>query len=65
MRIYVNGDRHDIEPGTLAGALDILGYSGRKIATAVNGRFVAAALRPETKLAEGDKIEVVAPMQGG
>jgi sulfur carrier protein len=65
MRIYVNGDQHEIEPGTLAGALDVLGYGGRKIATAVNGRFVAASLRPATKLAEGDKVEVVAPMQGG
>ena len=36
-----------------------------KIATAVNGRFVAAAARPATKLADGDRIEVVAPMQGG
>jgi sulfur carrier protein len=65
MQIYVNGDRHNIEPGTLAGALDRLGYGGRKIATAVNGRFVAVALRPRTDLNEGDKIEVVAPMQGG
>jgi sulfur carrier protein len=31
----------------------------------VNGRFVAAAARPATKLADGDRIEVVAPMQGG
>ena len=65
MRIYVNGDKHEIQPGTLAVALDALGYGGRKIATAVNGRFVAAASRPATKLAEGDKVEIVAPMQGG
>ena len=42
-----------------------LGFGGRKIATAVNGRFVAAAARPATKLTDGDRIEVVAPMQGG
>jgi sulfur carrier protein len=65
MQIYVNGDRHEVEPGTLSGALDRLGYGGRKIATALNGRFVAAPLRPKTELNEGDKIEVVAPMQGG
>jgi sulfur carrier protein len=65
MRIYVNGDQHEVEPGTLAVALNALGYGGRKIATAINGRFVAAAARPATKLNEGDKIEVVAPMQGG
>ena len=65
MQIFVNGDRHDIEPATLALALNALGYGGKKIATAVNGRFVAAAARPELKLADGDKVEVVAPMQGG
>ena len=65
MRIFVNGDLHDIEPETLALALNRLGYGGKKIATAVNGRFVAATARPETKLADGDKVEVVAPMQGG
>jgi sulfur carrier protein len=65
MRIFVNGDQHTIDPETLAAALDRLGFGGKKIATAVNGRFVAAAARPELKLADGDKIEVVAPMQGG
>lgn len=65
MRIYVNGDRHDVEPGSLAVALTTLGYGGKKIATAINGRFVAAGARPATSLSEGDKIEVVAPMQGG
>ena len=65
MQIFVNGDRHDIEPATLALALNALGYGGKKIATAVNGRFVAAAVRPAVELSDGDKIEVVAPMQGG
>ena len=65
MRIFVNGDQHDVELRTLALALEELGYRGKKIATAVNGRFVAAALRPDTTLADGDQIEVVAPMQGG
>ena len=41
MRIFINGDQHDVEPRTLALALEELGYRGKKIATAVNGRFVA------------------------
>ena len=65
MRISVNGDQHDLVADTLASALNALGYAGRKIATAVNGRFVAAPRREATKLAEGDKVEIVAPMQGG
>ena len=65
MRIFVNGDRKDIEPETLASALNALGYGGKKIATAVNGQFVPAAARQTVRLTDGDKIEVVAPMQGG
>jgi sulfur carrier protein len=65
MRIFLNDDAHDLDAATLAAALDSLGFGGGKIATALNGRFVAAAARPSTKLADGDRIEVVAPMQGG
>ena len=65
MRIFLNDDAHDVDAATLAAVLDSLGFGGRKIATAVNGRFVAAASRPATTLADGDRIEVVAPMQGG
>ena len=65
MRIFLNDDAHDVDAVTLAAALESLGFAGRKIATAVNGRFVAAAARPSTRLTDGDRIEVVAPMQGG
>lgn len=65
MRIFLNDDAHDVEPGTLAAALEALGYGGRKIATALNGRFVAAPARSATRLSDGDRVEVVAPMQGG
>ena len=44
--------------------LDELGYAAR-VATAVNGAFVAASARGETRLAAGDRIEIVAPRQGG
>ena len=65
MQIFVNGDRRDVEPGTLALALTALGYGGKKVATAVNSRFVPAPARAATALSDGDKLEVVAPMQGG
>ena len=65
MQIFVNGDRHEVETGTLALALTALGYGGKKVATAVNGRFVPAPARAATELKNDDQIEVVAPMQGG
>jgi len=65
MLISVNGERHELNAETLDAALTALGYGNAKIATAVNGRFVAATLRERTRLSDGDQVEVVAPMQGG
>ena len=65
MKIIVNGTETDVLAATLAEALDRLDYRDAVVATAVNGRFVPAAARGATSLAEGDAIEVVAPLQGG
>jgi sulfur carrier protein len=65
MKILVNGAWRETKRSELAGALDELGYGGAVVSTAVNGEFIAAAQRARTALAEGDRIEVVAPMQGG
>lgn len=65
MRIQVNGDWREISARQLEGALEDLGYGGSVVSTAVNGEFVAAPARAHTPLAEGDRLEVLAPMQGG
>ena len=65
MRILINGASRDIHAADLSGALEELGYAGAVVATAVNGEFVPAADRPAARLADGDRIEVLAPMQGG
>ena len=64
MRITINGTPRDIAATTLAGALAEADLTGR-IATALNGAFVPAALRETTPLRDGDAIEALAPMQGG
>ena len=65
MKILVNGAWRDTLTHELAAVLEELGYGGGVVTTAVNGEFVAAAARPRTLLAEGDRLEVLAPMQGG
>ncbi|KKC34067.1 sulfur carrier protein ThiS [Devosia psychrophila] len=65
MRILLNGTEHRLAASRLDQALEALGYKGAVVATAVNGRFVPTARRPTTPLAEGDHLEVLAPMQGG
>ena len=65
MRILVNGDWRETRSGELAATLAELGYGGRIVSTAVNGEFVAADARSSTALTDGDRVEVLAPMQGG
>ncbi len=65
MRILVNGASREIRAADLPGALEELGYAGAVIATAVNGEFVAVVERQAARLTDGDRIEVLAPMQGG
>jgi len=65
MQILVNGASREVRAADLSGALEELGYGGAVIATAINGEFVAAAERQAARLADGDRIEVLAPMQGG
>ncbi|APX90771.1 thiamine biosynthesis protein ThiS [Brevirhabdus pacifica] len=66
MKITLNGETRELVPPypTLDRLLADSGFSGT-IATAVNEVFVPAAERAETPLHEGDRIEVLAPMQGG
>jgi sulfur carrier protein len=65
MRILINGASRDIGAADLSSALEELGYAGAVVATAVNGEFVPAADRQSAPLADGDRIEVLAPLQGG
>ena len=65
MRILVNDAWRETVAAELSAVLEELGYGEAVVATAVNGEFVAAAVRAGTRLAEGDRVEVLAPMQGG
>lgn len=66
MKLIVNGNARDISSATLAEALLELGYGAQSVvATALNGEFVATSARGDTMLADGDRVEILAPMQGG
>ena len=65
MWLEVNGERREIAAASLDEALEELGFAGRVVATAVNEDFVPMTARGTIRLSEGDRIEIVAPMQGG
>jgi sulfur carrier protein len=61
----VNGEPQETKGRTLAELCASLGYGDAKIATALNGSFVPATRRTDTILHDNDKVEIVAPRQGG
>ena len=65
MKIFVNGQPQELAQTQLDRALIELGFTGTALATALNGSFVAANSRSQTTLNENDRLEVLAPMQGG
>ena len=65
MKITLNGKAVEIRAATLADALAELGYADAQVATAVNEEFVPRGARAVRALAAGDRVEVVAPRQGG
>ena len=65
MRISLNGEPRDVAGPTLAAVLDELGFTGTVVATAINDEFVPATNRGDVGLTSGDRLEVLAPMQGG
>jgi sulfur carrier protein len=65
MKLVVNGEMQEVLAATLAEALQSLDLAEAKVATALNGEFVPARARAATRMKDGDRIEIVAPRQGG
>lgn len=66
MKIVVNGSAHELEAADVAAALEELGHDpGAAVATALNGDFLPREDRAAARLAEGDRLEVITPRQGG
>lgn len=65
MRLTVNGTIHEASASTFEELLSELEYEGDWLATALNGELVHRGDRPQCRLAEGDRIEILSPMKGG
>lgn len=65
MQIFVNGETIQTEIIYLNLLLKELGYEGNWLAIAVNSEVVPMNERSQFFLHEGDRIEILSPMQGG
>jgi len=66
MRISVNGEGREVDPGsTVADLVAVLGLHPRRIAVERNRRLVRRARHADTPLADGDVLEIVTLVGGG
>lgn len=66
MQIQLNGDARALagEP-TIGELIASLGLTGRRIAVEVNEEIVPRSQHDATRLAEGDRVEIVHAIGGG
>jgi sulfur carrier protein len=65
VKIQVNGVWREVLSADVASLLKELDYGDSVVATALNGVFVATGSRSGAPVSDGDRLEVLAPMQGG
>ena len=63
--IVLNGEPIETRASTLAELIIEAGFGEARVATALNGTFVAAGLRGTTQIGAGDRVEVLSARQGG
>lgn len=63
--MIVNGAEVETAAADLAALVAEMDFAGGRVATAVNGEFVRQDARASTKLAAGDRIEILSARQGG
>ncbi|MBX2807736.1 MAG: sulfur carrier protein ThiS [Cellvibrionaceae bacterium] len=65
IQLMINGKTQRIEQGSLLAVLRHLSLTEKHLAIAVNEHFVPQSAYADTQLFDGDRIEVLVPMQGG
>ena len=66
LNITINGESRQFASAlTVAGLIDQLGYSGKRIAVEKNGEIVPKSLHATTQLVSGDRLEIVVAVGGG
>lgn len=63
--LVVNGKPVSSQAAVLSELLQEQEFGNVRVATAINGQFVAEAARSEATLKPGDRIEIVSARQGG
>ena len=64
--ISLNGQQHALDDETsVTQLLQHLGYAGKRVAVEKNGEIVPKSQHAQTRMAEGDRLEIVVAVGGG
>ena len=66
LELKINGESRQFPDAlTVAGLIDQLGYTGKRIAVERNGEIVPKSQHASTVLVSGDQLEIVVAVGGG
>ncbi len=66
LELKINGEARQFPASlTVAGLIDALGYTGKRIAIECNGEIVPKSQHALTQLLSGDQLEIVVAVGGG
>ncbi|CBV44169.1 sulfur carrier protein ThiS [Halomonas elongata] len=66
MQIHLNGEAKHLDSEiSVAQLVETLGLTGRRIAVEVNEEIVPKSVHGDTRLADGDRVEIVHAIGGG
>jgi sulfur carrier protein len=66
MEIVLNGQTKSlVGPVNIAGLIESLGFTGKRIAVERNGEIVPKSTYAQTMIAAGDRLEIVVAVGGG
>ena len=66
LSVTVNGEARVLAgPVSVAGLLDQMGLTGKRLAVERNGEIVPKGLHAGTQLVDGDRLEIVVAVGGG
>ena len=66
MQILLNGEPHHLDqPLTLSELIGQLGLTGKRLAVELNLEIVPRSQHADTRLGEGDRVEIVHAIGGG
>ncbi len=66
MQVLINGESHQFDNDmTISALLQQSGLAGKRVAVEVNEAIVPKSQHAETRVSEGDKIEIIHAIGGG